>query len=462
MKIVKSLLIFSITFGILAKEDLKNKELRWNWKKIDTSKIKFPKSFKFGFATSEYQMSGAVNCPDSNWAYSEREKNYLEHKSGRGCDHWNLYKYDIELLKEFNVNSYRFSIEWSKIEPREGEFNQDAIKHYHDLIDELIKKGITPSITLHHFTHPQWFEKLKGFEKEKNIYYFVRFATKMFKEYKDKVQFWYTFNEPGVYVFQAYIRGKYPPHKTARFSKAGKVTKNILKAHIETYNQCRSIEPNKEKAQIGIVHQIVQFEPYHKKSKLEKSMTSLLSNIFYDGILQFFITDSYKLKVPLFANVEYKYHNAKSTLDFIGLNYYSHVMSDWKSFFKPNYRDGEIATDMPYGIYAEGLYRAINQVSTLNVPIYITENGIADAKDDRRELYIKQYLYAVSKAIKDGYDVRGYYYWSLMDNFEWDMGYPLKFGLYQVNFNTLERTLRKGGYYYKKVIFDHNKRYKIK
>lgn len=447
-------------------QDLSQQEIRWDWSKLNTDDLKFPKNFLFGFGTSEYQISGAENCPASNWAHYEKQKNWrrqdcLKFKSGKACDHWNLYKHDIALLKQFKVNSYRFSIEWSNIEPQEGVFNPEAIKHYHDLLDLLKENNITPFITLHHFTHPQWFEKKGGFEKKRNIPYFVRFCKKVFLEYKDKAKYWVTFNEPGVFVFQGYMRGVYPPGKTNPRT-AGKVTRNLLRSHIETYNALRLIQPNKQKAQIGIVHNITQFEPFNKNNKIEKTLTYYLNHTFFDAVLQFFVTDKFKFKVPLFfTDIDYEYPNAKSTLDFFGLNYYSHVLVNWKSG-QPGYRDGEIATDMPYGIYAEGLYRAINQASKIGVPIYITENGIADAKDDRREQFLKQYTYTLSKAIADGYDVRGYFYWSLLDNFEWDMGYEQKFGLFEVDFTTQERTLRSSGLYYKSMLEKHHQRYLTK
>lgn len=453
----------SISKPIPIQPDLSKTELRWDWTKVNYNNIRFPKNFLFGFGTSEYQISGADNCPDSNWAHYEKQKkkngkDCLEFKSGKACDHWNVYKKDIALLKQFKINSYRFSIEWSNIEPQEGVFDRAAIKHYHDLFDLLKANNITPFVTLHHFTHPQWFENLGGFEREKNIQYFVRFCKVVFNEYKNKAKYWVTFNEPGVYVFQGYMRGVYPPGKT-NTQLAGKVTRNILRAHVNTYNVLRAMEPSKEKAQIGIVHNITQFEPFNQNNKLEKTITYYLNHTFFEAVLDFFKTDKYKFKVPIFfANVKYEYKDAKSTLDFFGLNYYSHVLVSWKSK-KPQYRDGEIATDMPYGIYAEGMYRAINQASKIGVPIYITENGIADAKDNRRELFLKQYLYAVSQAIKDGYDVRGYFYWSLLDNFEWDMGYDLKFGLFEVDLKTRERKLRKSGLYYKQVLENHYKRH---
>ena len=135
-------------------------------------------------------------------------------------------------------------------------------------------------------------------------------------------------------------------------------------------------------------------------------------------------------------------------MDYFGLNYYSHnhlkMKLSLKKPFTLQYPNTDILTDMPYTIYGEGIYRAIQSISVLNIPIMITENGIADASDDRRELYIKRYLYAVSQAIKEGFDIRGYFYWSLMDNFEWAFGYDMKFGLFAVDYKTQRRDLREG------------------
>lgn len=445
LKLIFIILLLSLNIFCYNKQ-----EIHWDWKSINTSNLYFPENFLFGFGTSEYQVSGKKHCPQSNWANFEDKKNFLE-KSGDACDHWNQYQKDIELISNLKGNAYRFSLEWSKIEPFEGQFNQEAINHYHKLIDMLISKKITPMVTLHHFTHPQWFEEKKAFESKKNIPIFVNFCKRMFKEFGHKVPFWCTINEPGVYAFQAYVRGVFPPGQTANFHKAGIVSRNLILAHTEIYKELKAM-PNGEKNQIGIVHNIFQFEPFKPESIIENKISKYVNRIFHDAITQFLITGKFLFKVPLFANIQYKYKgNIKSTLDFIGLNYYSHVLFNKNDLTRPAYRDWEIQTDMPYSSYAEGIYRAICQVSKIGVPIYITENGIADAKDDRRELFIKQYLYATSKAIKDGYDVRGYFYWSLLDNFEWDMGFSKKFGICEVDSKTKIRKLRKSSEYIKRV-----------
>jgi beta-glucosidase len=495
MNIFKKIsLIFVISINLInAQEDLSRTEIRWNWNQIEpinTNDLKFPNNFLWGVATSAHQVEGNCNC---QWTHFEKIKNV--ENSGIACDHANKYKEDISLMKDLGVNSYRFSIEWSKVEPVQGFFNKEEIQRYSNIIDELIKNNIKPVITLHHFTHPQWFEARGAFENEQNIEYFVRFCKRMFNEYSDRVQMWCTINEPGVYVFQGYVRAVFPPAKTS-LDLAGIVSLNLIKAHIETYKSLKKL-PNGQQAQIGICHSITHFDAFHQGNLLEEFIAKYTNHIFFDAMMQFFITGKFHFSAPklfellfsklsllnklsspiklkmafvpialnIFTDLKYEYnndqgiYNASDIMDFIGIQPYSHCLIDYtnsKAETIPSLRPGDIPTDMPYCIYPETLYRAVNQASFIGVPIYITENGISDVKDDRRELFIKRYIYAMHKAIKDGYDIRGYFYWSLLDNFEWDMGYKQKFGLYEVDFMTQERKLRKGAEVYQLIVKQNN------
>ncbi len=432
------------------------KELRWNWDQIDTKQVAFPHSFIWGTATAEYQISGAQRCSPSNWSRWESEAR-LE-PSADACDGWNRAIADIELLKQLGVTSYRFSVDWTCIEPEEGKFDVQALNHYVALCRALRAAKITPMITLHHFVHPLWFEQLGGFEKQENIRYFVRFCEHVFRALGKTVPFWCTINEPGVLIFQGHIRHCYPAGVPGGngFRRAAVTLKHLLQAHVEVYQALKKL-PGGKRAQIGFAHSYLAFEHFHGwwspgKSLLERTISGILSSFLNDSILDFFRTGNYRLYVPGLVDERYADPHALRALDFIGLNYYAHVFLRFyhrlQDTVHPGFRPGDHRTDMPYGFYPEGLWRAIAHVAQLKVPIYITENGIADAKDDRRALWIERYLYAVNKAIADGFDVRGYYYWSLMDNFEWDMGYSQKFGLYEVDMVTKERKLRQGAQAY--------------
>ncbi len=435
-----------------------NPELRWDWGKIDTTEINFPPQFLWGVATAAYQVEG--NSNNNNWsawenARDENGKPRIKHaqKAGLACDHWNRYREDILLMQELGVKAYRFSVEWSKIEPREGEFDEAALQHYREVCDALLAAGLTPMVTLHHFTHPLWFEQKGAFEKTENIPLWIRFSERVFQALHEKVNLWCTINEPEVFASQGYFLGVFPPGKKDP-QLTGVVLKNLLEAHVQVYEALKKL-PGGDKAQIGLVKNIFQFDPQRRWNFFDWMLARRFNYLFTDAVIEFFKTGEFRTATPGLMNVHYTAAAAPHTLDFIGLNYYSHMLLkfQWnlKEFFKFEYRPDEIMTDMPYPIYAEGFYRAIKTISQLGCPIYITENGIADARDDRRELFIRRYLYAMSRAMQEGCDVRGYFYWSLLDNFEWAEGYDMKFGLYEVDFKTQQRRLREGAKFFVKT-----------
>lgn len=439
----------------------RNPETHWDWNQIDEKDLHFPEGFIWGTATAAHQVEGG--CSNNNW--SEWEQSLDDEGqprirngdiSGAACDHWNLYREDILLMEELGVKSYRFSVEWSKVAPEADQFDQSAIKHYSDVIDALLASGIEPVITLYHFTHPIWFRKLEGFEKVENIDYFLRFCERVFKEYSDRVKKWCTINEIEVEASQGYFAGIWPPGKKDP-ALVGVVIKNLLEAHVRVYYALKNLSTG-NRVEIGLVKNIFQFDPYRSWHLMDNILGLILNRIFNTAILNFFRTGKFRIFIPFVLKVRHRNPQAPGSNDFIGLNYYSHftVKSKWnpKDFFEPKIRPGEMPTDMDYSIYPEGFYRALMEIAKLGCPIYVTENGIADHKDNRRALFIRRYLYALSRAIDSGADVRGYYYWSLMDNFEWAAGYDMKFGLYEVNFDTQKRTLRQGSKVYRDIIKD--------
>ena len=416
----------------------------WDWKNIDTSTVVFDTNkMLFGVANAEYQVSGADNLPDSDWAVWEKKAGTIDdnQKSGVACDFWNRYKSDISLIKDLGCNACRLSIDWSAIEPRKGLVDVRAVQHYHDVIDSMLEKGITPMVTLHHFVHPQWFEELGAFEKEENILYFVKFCAFVFEKFGSKVHLWCPINEPCPYVLQSYLMGAFPPGDFLSLTKAGVVLKNLLIAHTLVYRTLKSMPHGKE-SQIGFIHQYLNFEGYNPWDKALLNTILPFKYIMNTVVLEFIKTGRYVFSLFPGAKTLYYDKNFKDSMDFIGLNYYSEVII---RNFQPGCYNHEVMTDMPYASYPEGFYAAIKDVSQFGKPIYITENGIGDARDDRRELYITRYLYAMKKAMDDfNADIRGYFYWTLMDNIEWEHGKNQKFGLYQTDFVTQQRTLREG------------------
>lgn len=376
------------------------------------------------------------------------------------------------MKQDFNVNTFRFSVAWDRIEPQEGVFSDEALQHYNDEVDALLAAGITPMITLHHFAHPVWFEDKGGFEKEENIAYFVRFSKKVFEVLGHKVPLWCTINEPGIFVFQGYLplNCVYPPgyahgrslFDSDAFRMGAKVLRNMMQAHTEVYRVLKSM-PGGDVAQIGLVHQYLKFFSYTCWNPIEKIMGMKVNDLISQSVLDFLKTGTFSYSSYFSTLAHYEAPQGKIS-DFVGLNYYSRVIVemkwtnllalDFKNVVGPSCYKDEVMTDMPYAIYPQGLYYAIVDFSKTNLPIYITENGIADrdSNDWRRAKWIAEYLKMVSLALEDGYDVRGLYYWTLTRNFEWNTGWAQCFGVYDVNFETQERILKDGARPFAKII----------
>ncbi len=448
MKIIKKfLLVLSITLIAHPLDTVANiwqEEIRFDWSTINLddatfwSSLSFPKNFQWGCATSAMQIEGVQTHTNrfvkNNWTQDPLFAE--EFMNNPGKDHWNRYKEDVQLIKNAGLNSYRFSIPWEKIEPCMGVYDQAAMQHYKDLVIELKKNNIEPWVCLFHFTLPVWFAELGGFEYEKNTVYFVKFCNYVFDNLSDQVTFWSTYNEPSAYVLEAYFRGTFPPHKT-NLHTAGVVMKNMLNAHVEIY---KNFKAKNKTAQLGLINMFHPLDPYNKWNPLEVLAAKVGNYLVHDTVLNFFKNGDFDW---LFL-VSDKNLCAPESLDFIGVNYYAHEMIQW-NFRTVKIREGEQKVpDKNQGIYPEGLYRAIAKAAELNLPIYITENGVADSTDTVRNDFIKQHLYIVHKAVQEGYDIRGYCYWTLLDSLSWKKGQISRYGLYAVDDKTMKRTLRDG------------------
>lgn len=445
---------------------------KWDWSEIDTEQVSFPTDFVWGTASAAYQVEGGHGEFDS-WGWWETQtdeegRGRTLDRSGIVNDEWHRYDQDIANMQEIGFDSYRFSLSWSKIEPKRGEFNEAALAHYDALINDLLAAGITPMITLHHFSHPTWFEQKGAFDNEANIDDFVRFAKGVFARYGDRVHLWGTFNEPAVYAYGRHIDVNFPtPYDKPDFNRLGNTLKNTLIAHDAVYRQIKSM-PNGKAAQIGMIKSMMQMDPANSWDAGDVVIAHYANKLFMDAYLNYFEMGKFDFTAfPIGVDIVYTNpHPKQPNLDFMGLNYYSHNAFDfdWSDLdidkaSKPLVYPNEIKTDLNYGYYPEGLYRAIREISRVGKPIYITENGIGlgPERDDLRTEHLKTALYDVSKAIDEGYDVRGYYYWSLNDNFEWESGFSKQFGLFHVerypsSAHYLQRTPKPTALYFQQVL----------
>ena len=412
-----------------------------DWTAVDMNALSFPSDFRWGTATAAHQVEGHLV---NNWTHHEQQNNLVQ--SGAACDHWNRWEEDFQLISELGLNSYRFSVEWSRIEPTEGTWNNDALAVYSNMVDDLLERGIRPVVTLHHFSHPQWWEAKGGFADRANAPHFVRYCERVFEVLSDRVETWITINEPTVFSTMGYTLGMFPPgHRSLRATL--RVMRNLLLAHADVYQALKKIRPE---VRIGIAKNVTLFDPKNRWSPIDWPLARLLE-WFWNGAWRSGVENGRMF----FGDVS----AAKGTLDFVGLNYYTHVLVGPASVsllkMKFPKRAHEVATEFGYPMYAEGLRRALDWLAPLGLPIEITENGVADANDTLRTEHLKRHLWVLSQAIQDGHDVRSYHHWSLMDNFEWAEGYSMRFGLHHVDFETQERTLRPSGAVYKHIIEQH-------
>jgi beta-glucosidase len=464
--------------------------------------VELPAGFLKGVAYSTYQNSGHHYWPSlgyrpkSNWTFFENNhsKRFFIDRQGKrkrfplipfqsaspidrgekvgiSADTWNHLFEDIQLMKDLGVNSLRFEFPWTDLNPGKGVWNEEAFALFDRYIDALIENGIEVVGTLYHWVHPRYFQKLGGWEKAKNSVYFVEYCREVFKRFGHKVHTWLTINEPTVVSACGYVLGSHAPGKQAIYvpglskvlrqtvpgyarwcrkglTLAGRVLGNMLKAHCDVYEALKQM-PHGDASKISLVHQMALFEgPSYNPAISE--MRAMFAN---DVFINFFKTGQYYYPVDAAKGVRFSDSRAPKSLDFIGLNFYATVTLNPD----PTCEKGETLTDMVWAIRPHSMYEALKKIATLGVPIMITENGIPDAKDDRREKWIVGYMNALKRAIDEGIDVSGFFFWSLLDNFEWNMGHNKKFGLYAVD--TLsndptkkERRLREGSKAYRDYV----------
>ena len=398
---------------------------------------KFPVGFYWGAATASYQVEGGINNCD--WAKAAREGRVPV--CGQACDHYHRYEEDFDIAKSLGHNVHRFSLEWARIEPEEGKFNLEEIEHYRQVLSALKARGLTPIVTLWHFTLPLWFFESGGFERKDAPEIFARYARFIAQQLGSELGVVSTINEPIVFAGLGWLKGNWPPFKQHPFvtdtnqltnsgdrSKARpshhwwnfityvKVVNNLIKAHRAAYDAIKSVAPHLD---VNLVHQVIVYDSNHE----------------WKNRLRVFVQDQ-------FVN-RYLLNRVYKKCDSLGLNFYHYV----KYGDRPVYKK----TDMGWEMVPEGIYYALNILWHYRLPIYICEAGIADADDSDRAEYITKEVVATWRAISEGVVVKGFIYWSLLDNYEWALGFEKRFGLVEINYDTLERTIRPSAYVYKQI-----------
>jgi len=416
---------------------------------MDKQKKLFPKNFLWGASTASHQVEGHTHNQWTEWelsvaaeqaktankrlswipnwqkfkAQAEQPQNYI---SGRGVEHYKLYRHDFALLKKLNLNSFRFGIEWSRVEPEEGVWNKHEWEHYRQYIQTMLDMGIEPVLNVWHWTLPVWFANKGGFAKRSNLVYFDRFVQKLCTELQIKeLKYIITLNEPNVYASFGYLTGEWPPNikKPLQFLA---VYYNLTLAHKRSY---AILKKANHKLQIGIAPQLANIQSKRPHNVLDQ---------FATGWMRYFWNWWFLNRI-------------KKHQDFVGFNYYFtdyYQFGSWNDikrgvfFTKPNPTVPK--NDLGWYMEPEGIYPLMVRIwSHYKKPIIITENGVADTDDQYRRWWLEESMIALERALSEGIQVKGYLHWSLLDNFEWAYGWWPHFGLIAVDRkNGMKRTVR--------------------
>jgi beta-glucosidase len=380
----------------------------------------FPEGFFWGTATAAHQVEGN-NINNDWWEWEHAPGTPCAEPSGDCCDHYHLYPQDIKMIASLGLQSYRFSVEWSRIEPREGEFSTAAILHYKRMVESCRENGIAAVPTLHHFTTPTWVAREGGWENPRTADLFARYCEQVVKVIGDDVERWCTINEPNMVSTIGYLIGQFPPGKQDRDAR-----NRVNEVFCDAHRKSREVLKSHSTRPVGLTLAMAEFQVVGDGDDLVRAEANRQKG--WDG-----------LETP-FLEV------ARGD-DFFGVQTYTRERYNHKGRMKPD-SDAQL-TIMGYEYYPQALEATLRRAweETGGVPIVVTENGIAVVNDQERIAYVTDALQCVLRCLADGIDIRGYMYWSLLDNFEWAYGYGPTFGLVAVDRDTQERSVKPSGHW---------------
>ncbi len=417
---------------------------------MSKTSLLFPSNFRLGTATSSHQVEG--NLTNNDWYAAEQEGGYVfqNQTAGAACDWWNRAEEDFDRMADMHQNAHRLSIEWSRIEPRPGVWDEDALARYRDMLVGLRQRGIEPMVTLHHFTNPIWLMENGSWENEAVVGQFERYVRKVVSALGDLTNLWCTINEPMVMLTNAYLLGRWHPGKKD-VSATLRAAIHMAQAHAAAYYTIHELVPT---AQVGIAKHMISWRPMRPWLPNDQLVTNLVRHMFNEMILGM-MTEGI-MRVP--GQRKLRLPRVTHTLDWLGVNYYQRYRTRFNLFSpdtmflglgtKPGLQKGP---GLWGEIHATGLSETLRSLwRRYRLPMFITENGIPDENDQNRPQFIVTHLHQLLQSIKDDIPVMGYYFWSLVDNFEWTEGYnpSFRFGLIGVDFETQVRHIRESGKLY--------------
>jgi beta-glucosidase len=399
----------------------------------------FPKGFLWGTATAAHQVEG--NNTNNQWWKWEQE-GHTNGKSGLACDWWGgRWREDFDRAAETGQSAHRLSVEWSRIQPAPDRWDEDALERYRAILRGLHERGIMPMVTLHHFSDPLWVYEKGAWENPDVVAWFEKFVRKTVEALKEYCTLWCTINEPNVYALTGYANGAFPPGVND-LKRAVQVEANLLRGHVAAYHAIHEIQPE---ARVGYA---LHYRPMVAKSW--SPLDKLMRNIRYSGINMAFPSgiSTGILRSPV-GNVSIP--EAKGTQDYLGINYYSqdtisfNLLNPKELFTHTGYpADAEMSESNFIANIPDGFFDSLKwAVRTYpNLPIIVSENGVEDSTDKMRPRYLAQHIHQMWRAVNFNWPIKGYFHWSLVDNFEWERGWTQRFGLWEVDPETQKRTKR--------------------
>ena len=410
----------------------------------------FPRGFLWGTATASHQVEGRNT--HSNWSAWEQYPGHImeDQKAGLACDWWGgRWREDFDRAAEGGQNAHRFSIEWSRVQPAPDRWDEQALDFYRDMARGLVERGMAPFVTLHHFTEPAWLADFGSWENEAVVARFAAYARKVVEALSTYVNTWVTFNEPNTFAIGGYAGGGFPPGKSSIMTSL-KVMATMVRAHAAAYQAIHAAQPT---ARVGIAHHFRSLRAAHSWWPLDAIPTHMQATIFNHAFPRALVDGRYQA-----VFLHQRIPEAAHTLDYLGVNYYTRDMVSF-NLAHPGELFGkrvlpESAEQSDTGFIAnvpDGLFEALKWATGFKVPVYVTENGIDDRDDRLRPRYLVQHIHEVWKAVNYCWPVRGYFHWTLVDNFEWERGWTQRFGLWELDEKTQARRKRLSADLYARI-----------
>lgn len=410
----------------------------------------FPRGFLWGTSTSAHQVEGN-NLHNNWWAWEQQPGRIADgHRSGLACDWWGgRWREDFDRAAEAGQNAHRLSLEWSRIQPDPQRWDEDALDRYREMLRGLHERGVAPLVTLHHFTEPLWLSEAGGWENDAYPEYFEAYVRRVVEALREYASLWVTINEPAFLAVKSYLLGEFPPGRKS-LKATFTAMRNIARAHGRAYHAIHQLQPTARVGMAFLYHSVRPARPWFPLDRLmtgvfDQVLNRSLADCLADGIL----------RLPLGRQ---RIPEARKTQDFVGLDYYSRelVAFDLRKpgqlfahhYLRPDAQHSETGylANEP-----DGMFEALRWGRKYGLPLIVTENGVDDSRDVLRPQYLLQHVHQVWRAVNLNWPVKGYFHWSLVDNFEWERGWTQRFGLWELEVETQTRRKRASADLYAEI-----------